>query len=298
MIREKKKVGFRKEGSIMNIPQNVGARVVVFAVLLAGLIVTDVGADITNGSFEIEGQPSLEGWEWTFALSHQDAPPNGGSWCVALSGGCVHDVGWQTDSHVEDGDVWRVSCWMRRDIDTPHGWGTLGWYVITQEGWKNGNVVECDSPDWTLLSVTDTFFLEEGDTVGVFIDGGGCFGGPGTAYIDLVETEIVTTGVEEATPNSPSGDSHVRVHCIQPNPFRESTCIQYELSRSSMVNIAVYSLLGREMVTLTYDERPAGRHTVPWNATNDSGRRVPSGTYFVKIDAGEYTTTRKLVVVR
>lgn len=83
-----------------------------------------------------------------------------------------------------------------------------------------------------------------------------------------------------------------------PDPFRERTVIQYGLLRSSAVRIAIYNLLGQETATLIDTEQEAGLHTVIWDGRNNSGRRVPSGPYFLRLETQEYSATRKVSVMR
>ena len=78
-----------------------------------------------------------------------------------------------------------------------------------------------------------------------------------------------------------------------PNPFNASTTIEYGLPNSSRVTIGVYDIMGRKVTTLINSEQPAGYHQVAWNAKDQS-----SGTYFYRIQAGEYAETRKMVLLR
>jgi hypothetical protein len=83
-----------------------------------------------------------------------------------------------------------------------------------------------------------------------------------------------------------------------PNPFNPSTVISYQLAVNSKVNLAVYDLAGRLVRKLIAGQKPAGRHQAAWDATDDNGRRVASGVYLYRLQAGDFVQTRKLVVVR
>jgi GH18 family chitinase len=65
-----------------------------------------------------------------------------------------------------------------------------------------------------------------------------------------------------------------------PNPFNPSTTISYQLSVSSYVNLKVFDMLGREVVTLVDKAEPPGNYIIPWN-----GSSMPSGLYFYRITA-------------
>jgi hypothetical protein len=83
-----------------------------------------------------------------------------------------------------------------------------------------------------------------------------------------------------------------------PNPFTLTTEIVYELPSGATAHLVVYNGSGQVVATLLEEPQSAGRHSITWNATDDTGLKVPSGTYFLRLEAGEYTATRKLVVVR
>jgi len=78
-----------------------------------------------------------------------------------------------------------------------------------------------------------------------------------------------------------------------PNPFNPSTRIDFAIPVDGNVSIMVYDLQGREIVSLVDRNYDAGHHHVLWNA-NEFG----SGTYFVKIIAGEYIATQKVMLIK
>jgi len=80
-----------------------------------------------------------------------------------------------------------------------------------------------------------------------------------------------------------------------PNPFNPSTRIQFDLPRESHVTIALYNILGQNVATLVDSRLPAGRHELDLNA---SALRLPSGVYLYRMDAGGYTRTRKMVLMK
>ena len=78
-----------------------------------------------------------------------------------------------------------------------------------------------------------------------------------------------------------------------PNPFNPSTTINFAIPNDSKVSIAVYNLQGREVISLASGNYDAGYHNVIWNADTHS-----SGVYFVKMIAGEFISTQKLMLVK
>ncbi|MBI3195314.1 MAG: T9SS type A sorting domain-containing protein [Ignavibacteriae bacterium] len=96
-----------------------------------------------------------------------------------------------------------------------------------------------------------------------------------------------------------------------PNPFNPSTVISYQLpvgrfAESSgrdgvstyNVTIKVYNVLGEEVATLVDEVQEAGYKSIEWNATDKNGHPLSSGIYFYTMRAGEFTNTRKLILIR
>ena len=78
-----------------------------------------------------------------------------------------------------------------------------------------------------------------------------------------------------------------------PNPFNPTTTISFTIPTNTDVSISVYSLQGREIASLANGSYDAGYHSVIWNADTHS-----SGVYFVKMVAGSYVNTQKLMLVK
>ena len=83
-----------------------------------------------------------------------------------------------------------------------------------------------------------------------------------------------------------------------PNPFNPQTEISYNLPYDSDVNLTVYNILGESVKELVNSHENAGPHTVIWDGCNNDGSRVASGTYFYKIQAGEFSDTRKMCLMK
>lgn len=83
-----------------------------------------------------------------------------------------------------------------------------------------------------------------------------------------------------------------------PNPFNPVTNMTYNIPKAADVSLTVYSLTGEKIATLVNGNRPAGSYTVTWDGTNNSGAKVSSGIYIYTINAGDYTATKKMVLVK
>jgi subtilisin family serine protease len=83
-----------------------------------------------------------------------------------------------------------------------------------------------------------------------------------------------------------------------PNPFNPETTIRFNLSENSLVNLVIYNNRGQIVRNLVSDAREAGSHSVIWNGTDNTGRSVSSGVYYYRMQAGNYTETRKMVLMK
>jgi hypothetical protein len=83
-----------------------------------------------------------------------------------------------------------------------------------------------------------------------------------------------------------------------PNPFNPTTTIEFTLTRPGPVEIEILNVLGQRVRTLTNEFLTAGRKTVNWDGKSDRGEEVASGIYFCRIRNGEYSKTRKMLLLR
>ena len=78
-----------------------------------------------------------------------------------------------------------------------------------------------------------------------------------------------------------------------PNPFNPTTNISFTLPSKGFVSLKVFDMLGREVATIVSEEMSAGSYSKQWNAAN-----ISSGIYFYRLQAGSFTETKKLVLLR
>ncbi len=78
-----------------------------------------------------------------------------------------------------------------------------------------------------------------------------------------------------------------------PNPFNPSTVIKFSIPKTSMVNLTVYDVLGREVMTLVNDMMKPGNYNVQFDAS-----ALSSGVYFYTINAGDFADTKKMLFVK
>jgi hypothetical protein len=86
--------------------------------------------------------------------------------------------------------------------------------------------------------------------------------------------------------------SSYRLSCY-PNPFNPTSDIQYDLPTASHISLRIFDLLGREVAVLKDGFVEAGSHRVTFDGSNFS-----SGIYFARLEAGEFTHTKKLMLLK
>ncbi len=83
-----------------------------------------------------------------------------------------------------------------------------------------------------------------------------------------------------------------------PNPFNPSTVVRFDVKNTSYVRLVIYDILGREVRTLVNDNMAAGSYTATWDGLNDHGQQVGSGIYLYKMDAGQFTSVKKMILLK
>ena len=78
-----------------------------------------------------------------------------------------------------------------------------------------------------------------------------------------------------------------------PNPFNPTTTLSYQLPEAGRVHLAIYDISGRQVADLIDGWREAGSHGVTFDASN-----LPSGIYIARLQAGNVSTSQKLVLVK
>jgi endoglucanase len=115
------------------------------------------------------------------------------------------------------------------------------------------------------------------------------------AYPDIIKAIVDTTsdgtsvGMLQLFPN-PATFSLIQNY---PNPFNPSTTISFSLPSKSIVSLKVFDLTGKEIATIVSQELSAGTYSRQWYAAN-----ISSGIYFFQLQAGTYTETKKIVLLR
>ncbi len=181
------------------------------------------------------------------------------------------------DSGGPESGIWRGS-------DTGDGTecGDEGIWVISPPG------------EDSVLIVTNTYFLTA-DTVSRGLEFVDYFRNP-------IEIEVCEGNCGLSIPSRPVAEtrSGFMLHPSSPNPSNPSTTIRFSIGGSHPVpvRLQILNLRGQRIRSLTREEYPPGSHNLTWDGCDDRGRPAASGIYLFRIEAGEYTATRKLVLLK
>ncbi|NQV18638.1 MAG: T9SS type A sorting domain-containing protein, partial [Armatimonadetes bacterium] len=141
-------------------------------------------------------------------------------------------------------------------------------------------------------NVTSTFYLDVGLEAGTYtynitaVYCGGWeseFSSNNIVYVDVGDTPIPL--VTELNGN-------------YPNPFNPETSIKFALNEAGQVRIDVFNLKGQHVRTVVNEHLEASYHSVVWDGKDTNGVNVSSGVYFYKMDAGKYTSTKKMILMK
>lgn len=83
-----------------------------------------------------------------------------------------------------------------------------------------------------------------------------------------------------------------------PNPFNPTTQIRFTIPEDSRVDLKIYDMLGAEVATIMSDQLKAGYYTVEWDGKNNFGKKVSSGIYIYRMVAGNFVSTKKMLMMK
>ena len=106
----------------------------------------------------------------------------------------------------------------------------------------------------------------------------------------IVYGDTTVVGVEDKENTLPAEFSLSQNY---PNPFNPTTNFEFHIANRGFVSLRIFDLLGREIITLVNEEKPAGTYKVRWNAGN-----LCSGVYFYQLKTGSFNEVKKLLLLK
>ncbi len=126
-------------------------------------------------------------------------------------------------------------------------------------------------------------------------------------YVGLTEEVVVIAGEITShafimVPLTGAGDNVIPSGTVLnanfPNPFNPETSIKFAIASESQVQVEIYNLAGQKVKTLINERMNPGIYCYVWNGKDDSDKSVTSGVYFYKMKAGNYTSTKKMILLK
>jgi hypothetical protein len=259
-----------------------------------GIGATTINPDAT-GQFSIEipvgtydVSASLEGYETiiiedvevldgqitniSFELYYLQVPEN----LEAVHTDAIVDLTWDHEQPTENGDKNQVN---------------------TSREFQNFNIYRnVDGGSYDLLDTTTDLFYQD------VLQNGGEYNYYITALYEQENESDPSNTVNVIWDGTGSGNPLLPVanalYQNMPNPFNPETKISFDLNSEWQVNLEIYNMKGQKVRTLVNDKLSAGQHSIVWDGKDDNSKQVSSGIYFYKIKAGDFQSTRKMLLMK
>lgn len=217
--------------------------------------------------YAIAGEPGYTGWEERVEIKIALSADNGQNWSEPITMNAKSD----DDNYVPQLDGMMPCYFYPSDqiIDMGNGHGKL-----------------------------DFFFFDD-NSYGSFSSPGGHGQNLGGSLmymsLDLDFSELITSNDPNLVAVSP-----ISLEQNYPNPFNPTTNIKYSLGKNSQISINVYNTKGQKVKTLFKGDQVAGEHVIQWNGRDAMNKSAASGVYLyeVKMDNGDYTSIRKMILLK
>jgi hypothetical protein len=154
-------------------------------------------------------------------------------------------------------------------------------YVVGDEIW--------DNEEYVPNTIVDGWGGADGEFYAInynFIDG---------PSVHRLGDKILTSVKDQSNPAKVDGFGLVSNF---PNPFNPTTTIEFTLPEQSLVKVEIYDVLGSKIATLVDQELSAGQKRLVWNGKNDNGAQMVSGTYIYKITTGNFSVSKKMMLLK
>jgi len=122
------------------------------------------------------------------------------------------------------------------------------------------------------------------------------------SFLGIVEIEPLWNGSKAAEGTMSSGIENRFIYSLKyasPNPFTENTEIMYSIAhRAEDIELNIYDITGRLVKTLVHGKKDAGVYRVKWNGNDNNNRKVATGVYFTRLVSNDFTSVKKVILVR
>ncbi|MCK5126268.1 MAG: VCBS repeat-containing protein [candidate division Zixibacteria bacterium] len=149
--------------------------------------------------------------------------------------------------------------------------------------------------DWTEFANDKPLVLTKGDIFEFSFN-------IGTATDDNLTRDYIIRAVGRYQPDYTVFTRHApdmpQLHGNFPNPFNPTTTISYDLSSEGDVRLEVFNVLGQQVIELVNKYQPPGSYDVTWDSRDNNNQPVSSGIYFYRLSIGEYSESKKMLLLK
>jgi photosystem II stability/assembly factor-like uncharacterized protein len=221
-----------------------------------------------------------DGDHWTYLNNKKLGPARFSDWNTGWAGG-INDTIWKWDSDILPVEL---SSFTANTIGSNV---ELKWQTATEtnnqgfEIYRNGNKIAFVEGKGTTTENQDYSFVDKNLQSGIY-----------NYRLNQIDFDGTQEVVGELTINLTLPEQFA-LEQNYPNPFNPSTTISWQSPVGSWQTLKIYDLLGREVVTLVDEYKPAGSYEVEFDA-----RGLSSGVYLYTLQAGSFTNTKKLILMK
>jgi hypothetical protein len=170
----------------------------------------------------------------------------------------------------------------------------LSWNESVDEDFQYFMVEKTSMSGFEMIETADAFYVDENyisSEVHSYRVAAVDHAGNQSEFSEVVEVAVLAID-NQVTPDV------FALHQNYPNPFNPTTQIKYDLAEDALVSIVIYDVMGKSIKSLINVKQSAGYHSFRWDATNHSGEAMSAGMYIYTIQAGQYRSTKKMVLLK
>ncbi len=208
-------------------------------------------------------------------------------------------MGWQMDADIGE-DYFQIPFWWYRiwDDETFRNAFNQRWQVLRQTIFSEEYILNIIDSTIAVIADAQVRNFQRWPILDEYVWPNAYVGGSYENEIEYL-TDWITARLNWMDEQTMSADDDpqiilsYRLEPAYPNPFNPTTTIQFSIPQTEFVTVKVYNIVGHEITTLINDKLFTGNYSIKWN-----GRHQPSGLYFMQIESGSFSKTRKMVLIK
>lgn len=182
----------------------------------------------------------------------------------------------------------------RSIVVTGKSWGTNNNYDYATVRYSSTTGVQTQVNRYSMSGITDDVAKKIAiSETRVFVTGYSELIVESSSNVSYISTQMMKWGESSELTNNNNTPQKYVLHQNYPNPFNPSTNIKFDISKASIVKLAIYDMLGREVAVLVNQQLTAGSYNIAY-----SNKDLSSGIYFYRLTAGNFVETKKMSLIK